>query len=234
MALLTLPWAEPRPGHYYIAELDVDPQRTALVVVDLQRGYVEPEFGVGATLRQYPEIHDYYYRRLSGIVLPNVIRLIDFARAHGLEVVFTRQGYMAHGGRDLPPWNWRRAQLDRPESRLFWSESAEFELMPELAQSDDLIVDKSSSGPFATSALNQYLRNLDVENLIVAGVLTNVAVETTVRDAADCGYNVIGVEDACAAYWPEEHDDTMASASWWVPKSTDFLIDRFGRALGDP
>lgn len=226
-----IPWAPSRAGRFNLAELEIEPARTALLVVDLQRGYVEPSMGVGPTLRRFPEINQYYYGRLSSVVLPNVIRLIDFCRRHRLEVVFTRQGYQTREARELPPWNWRRAQVGVPEERLFWAGRPEFELVAELAQTDDLIVDKVSSGPFATSALDQYLRNLSIENLLIVGVLTNVAVETAARDAGDRGYNVIGVEDACAAYWPEEHEDAMSSASWWVAKSTGFIIETLGRAL---
>ena len=145
--------------------------------------------------------------------------------------MFTRQGDQTGEARERTPWNWRRAQVGGPEERLFWAGRPEFELVAELAQTDDLIVDKVSSGPFATSALDQYLRNLSIENLLIVGVLTNVAVETAARDAGDRGYNVIGVEDACAAYWPEEHEDAMSSASWWVAKSTGFIIETLGRAL---
>ena len=227
----SIPWAPAREGRYNTAEWEIDPERTALLVVDVQRGYVEPSMGVGPTLERYTEIRDYYYPRLTKTVLPNILRLIAFCRRHELEVVFTRQAYQMRDGRDFPAWNWRRGQLGAPEARLFWAGSPEAELVPELAQSNDLIVDKLSSGPFATSALDQYLRNLAIENLLVAGVLTNVAVETAARDAGDRGYNAIGVEDACAAYWPVEHEEAMGSASWWVAKSTDFVIDTFGRAL---
>lgn len=226
-----VPWSEKREGRYSIAEWEIEPARTALLVVDVQRGYIEPSMGVGPTLDAYPEIRDYYYPRLTNTVLPNILRLIAFCRQQGLEVVFTRQAYQMRDGRDLPAWNWRRGQLGAPEARLFWAGSPEAELVPELAQPDDLMVDKLSSGPFATSALDQYLRNLAVENVLVVGVLTNVAVETAARDAGDRGYNAIGVEDACAAYSPVEHEDTMASASWWVAKTTDFVIQHFGGAL---
>ena len=90
---------------------------------------------------------------------------------------------------------------------------------------------KTSSGPFATTALDKYLRNLGIENLVVAGVLSNVAVETTARDAGDRGYNVIWAEDACAAYLPEEHEGTRAGSSWWVAKLTDSTIEVLGAAL---
>ncbi len=228
---ITIPWSERREGHLDIWELEIEPANTALLVVDVQRGYVEPSAGVGPTLQGHPDIFNYYYPRLSDVVLPNIMRLIDFFREHHLEVVFTRHGFMTQDARDLPVWNWRHGQVGTREARVFWVESPEAELMPELAQPDDLIVDKSSSGPFATSGLDQYLRNLNVENVVIAGVLTNVAVETAARDAGDRGYNAIAVEDASAAYWQDEHDETMASASWWVAKSTDSVIQELASGL---
>jgi nicotinamidase-related amidase len=63
-------------------------------------------------------------------------------------------------------------------------------------------------------------------------LLTNVAVETAARDAGDCGYNAIGVEDACAAYTELEHSESMNSASWWVSKSTSFVVGMLDGALG--
>ena len=142
-----IPWsAETREGRFPLNEWEVDPERTALVVVDLQRGYIEPDMGVGPTLREYPEIYQYYYPRVAELVLPNVVKLIGFFRERGLEVIFTRQGFTATDGRDLPPWNWRRGQLGRPEARLFWTGSPEAELVPELAQPDDLIVEKNLIG----------------------------------------------------------------------------------------
>ena len=86
-----IPWAQTRDGRYSIAEWEIEPARTALLVVDVQRGYIEPSMGVGPALEAYPEIRDYYYPRLTNTVLPNILRLIAFCRQHGLEVVFTRQ-----------------------------------------------------------------------------------------------------------------------------------------------
>lgn len=228
---ITIPWAVRREGHFDVTDLEIDPQRTGLLVIDAQRGYTERGLGVGPTLEAFPDVRDYYYGRLESVVLPNIVRLIETFRRHALEVVFTRQAFQTPHARDVPSWNWRRQQVGVAGSPLFWSGSPEAQLINELAQPGDLVVDKASAGPFATSALDQYLRNLAIENVVVVGLLTNVAVETAARDAGDRGYHVIGVDDACAAYTELEHVDSMDSASWWVAKPTSFVIDMLDGAL---
>jgi nicotinamidase-related amidase len=93
------------------------------------------------------------------------------------------------------------------------------------------VLDTTTLSPFNSTALDQYLRNMGVENLVVAGVLTDAAVETTARDAGDRGFNVIAVEDACAALEAEHHDTTFATASWYVGKTTNEVIDQLGPLL---
>ena len=74
---ITIPWAERREGRFEISELEIEPQRTGLLVVDLQRGYTERRLGVGPALEAFPGVRDYYYGRLESVVLPNIIRLIE-------------------------------------------------------------------------------------------------------------------------------------------------------------
>ena len=52
---------------------------------------------------------------------------------------------------------------------------------------------------------------MNVASLVVGGVVTNVCVETTARDAADRGYEVVLVDDGCAAFSPEIHEATLLS-----------------------
>ena len=66
---------------------------------------------------------------------------------------------------------------------------------------------------------------------MVTGVLTNAAVESTVTDAGDRGYNAILVEDGCAVYRHKEHEDALANARWWVVKTTDEVMGTFGDLL---
>src|SRR5262245_39422512 len=75
----------------------------------------------------------------------------------------------------------------------------------------ELVVNKTTYGTFSSTGLDHALRSLGVSSLVVGGVVTNVCVETTARDAADRGYEVVLLDDGCAAYSPEIHDATMLS-----------------------
>ena len=228
-----IPWDRPSADRFTITDWEIDPARTALIIVDAQQCYVDPGKGVGPLLQQeYPDIYGYYYPRLAETVIPNILRLQDFFRGNDLAVIYTRMGFQLPGARDLPPWNWRATQLRGHDGNFFPRGSQEYELVAELKPlPHELVLDKNSMGPFASTALDQLLRNMGIENLVVTGVLTNVAVESTARDAGDRGYNPITVEDAIAAYRPAEHEDTLANASWWVVKSTDEVVQTLGPLL---
>jgi len=94
-----IPWDKEYPGRYTLTEWEIDPARSVLLILDMQRAYVDPACGVGKVLKQgYPDVYNYYYRRLSQTALPNIFKLRDFFRQHGLEVFYTRLGpQLPHG-----------------------------------------------------------------------------------------------------------------------------------------
>ena len=69
---------------------------------------------------------------------------------------------------------------------------------------NEIVISKGASGVFNATAIDQILRNMGIDTLLMTGVITNYCVETAVRDAGDRGYNVVLVDDACAAM-SEEH-----------------------------
>jgi len=75
----------------------------------------------------------------------------------------------------------------------------------------ELVVNKTTYGTFSSTGLDHRLRSLGVSSLVLGGVVTNVCVETTARDAADRGYQVVLLDDGCAAFSPEIHEATMLS-----------------------
>jgi nicotinamidase-related amidase len=80
------------------------------------------------------------------------------------------------------------------------------EVITELAPlADELVLPKSSSSPFSSTSLDYLLRNLAVRTLVVIGLLTDQCIDHTVKDAADRGYRVVCVHDACQAVTPERH-----------------------------
>ena len=222
-------WEAPRPGRFTIDDWEIDLPKTALVVVDMQRGYTYPEMGVGPGLeKDFPDIHRYYYSAIGERVLPGMKRLLAFARRCGLEAIYTRSGLQLPEGRDVAPWSWRAVQSRSSASNLFPKDSPDYQVDPDVAPlPHELVLDKNTTSPFPSTALDQLLRNMGVENLLIAGLLTNVAVESTARSAGDRGYNPIVVSDACAAYSQAEHEDTLATASWWTAKDVDEVLGIF-------
>jgi len=79
------------------------------------------------------------------------------------------------------------------------------------AGADDLVPSKTSSSPFNSTSIDRFLRNLDIDTLLVCGVVSNGCVEGTIRDASDLGYQVVMVEDACAAVTPALHQAAITN-----------------------
>jgi biuret amidohydrolase len=204
------PW--PFPSIQFV----VDPARTALLVIDMQYHDAHPDYGVGLTMReQAPILADYYFDRLKRVVVPSIQRLLDAFRRERLRVVHITLGAELDDLGDLPPTA-RARSLQRYQAtgrHTFYARSTrEFEILPELApRPNELVINKTTLGAFNSTVLDRTLRNLGIETVVVTGVVTSVCVETTARDAVDRGYNVILVDDGCAAWDEDSHLATMRS-----------------------
>jgi len=202
-------WVFPWPA------FDVDWKRAALLVIDYQNYCANPAVGLGKLLtEQHPQVAAYYVPRLTYVTIPNTRRLLDAFRQAGREVVFTRHGALLPDGRDMIARRRRRDAdaLNMTGKPAMWARgSYEHEIIDELRPlPNELVLDKNASGAFNGTAIDQLLRNMDIETLVVAGIASDMCVETTSRDAADRGYNVIVVEDATATYYAEHHRAAMS------------------------
>lgn len=231
-------WDKQRAGVFTLTEWEIDPVHSVLLILDMQRAYVDPAWGTGKILKQrYPDIYNYYYKRLSETVLPNTLELRDFFRQHHLEVFYTCMGLQLLQGEDLAPWNWRSALLryqKEEERSMFYKDSLEYQIVSELQPlPNELVLDKNSLNPFYSTGLSQILKNMSLENLVISGVLTNAAVESTARTGGDRGYNVIVVEDACAAYYNAEHEAALRSppTTSFIVKTTEEIFSNFSPLL---
>ena len=189
-------------------DFQLNPRRSALVVVDMQYGDAHPDYGLGPFLRkEYPETFQYRFSRISEIVLPNLIRLLDFFRANGLRVIYLTVGPHLADSSDLI-WLWRKAMGD---TRIMGARgTSNHAILPEIAPREgDLVINKTSQSAFTSSGLDQTLRNLGVEGLVFTGVSTHNCVGLTSRDAADRGYLCVVVEDACAGISQQLHDEAL-------------------------
>ena len=207
----TLPnWIMPWPS------FEVDWSRSGLVVIDYQNYGASSDTGLMRMLSErFPDVAGYYLPRVAEVTVPNARRLLDAFRKARREVIFTRHGPLIADGRDMILRRRRRdvdarKSTDRP---ALWSKgSYEHEIIAELAPlADELVIDKNASSPFNGTGIDQILRNMGLETLVIAGMATDMCVETTARDAADRGYNVIVAEDAVATFFPEHHRAALSA-----------------------
>jgi nicotinamidase-related amidase len=190
--------------------LDLDWQRVGLLVVDVQNYGCNRAVGLGRLLgERHPALAEVYLPRLEETVIPNVVRLVEAFRTAQAQVVFTRHGPLRSDGLDMIPRRRRRdrdalAVTDMPT--LWHRGTFEHELVAELEPAaDELVVDKNTSSAFNSTGIEWLLRNVGVGTLVVVGMATDMCVETTARDAADRGFDVIVVEDATITFFERHH-----------------------------
>ncbi len=188
--------AEPEP-------VSVAPGRTALVIIDMQRDFLEPG-GFGAALGNDVSL-------LKAAVAP-CQAVLAAARAAGMLVIHTREGHRADLS-DAPPLKVERGDerlrigAPGPMGRILIRGEAGHDIVAELyPAAGEPVIDKPGKGAFYQTDLELMLRNRRIDNLIVCGVTTEVCVNTTVREANDRGFRCIVLADCCASYFPEFHE----------------------------
>lgn len=189
--------AIPLAGDIAFRERAVEPDKTALLVVDLQKGeYNERK------CRAEPE-HAYLWNRIRDVVIPNGQRLIAACRQAGVEIVYTVVESLTLDGRDRG--------LDYKISGIFAAKGSwEAEVIDELRPDpNDIVIPKTSSSLFNSTNFEYVLRNLRVEYVAVMGVVTDQCVETAVRDGCDRGFLMTVVDDACATHSDARHRESL-------------------------
>jgi nicotinamidase-related amidase len=183
--------------------LTIDLDRTAVVMIDMQRDFLEPG-GFGETLGNDVSL-------LARAVGP-CGALLEGARRRGMLVVHTREGHRP----DLSDAPKAKVERGAPSKRigdpgpmgriLVRGESGHDIVAPLYPRAGEPVVDKPGKGAFYATDLHAILQGRGIENLIVAGVTTEVCVHTTVREANDRGFRCIVPSDCCASYFPEFHE----------------------------
>ena len=201
---------KPPPASDYIQDYmtvrPANPAKSALVIVDMQYASGHRKGALGRRMHdERSNLTDYRFDRIEQLVIPNILRLAPVLRAAGGEVVYITQGAERPDCADAPP-----------HMRKFYAStgnylgSREHDILDELApEPKDYIVNKRSIGAFASTGIDHLLRSLGCEQLYMTGISTNMCVESTAREAADRGYAVTMVEDACATTHADLHDATM-------------------------
>ena len=171
----------------------------ALVVIDMQRDFVEPG-GFGASLGNDVS--------LLQAIIPTVRRLMDGFRGAGLPVIHTRECHRPDLS-DLPDAKRSRGAPalrigdPGPMGRILVAGEAGADIVPELAAlPGELVIDKPGKGAFYRTDFGAHLQRLGVQQLVFAGVTTEVCVQTTMREANDRGYDGLLATDATESYFP--------------------------------
>jgi len=220
--------------------LPIDPQRTALVIIDMQEYFLNPESPFSrACDASVPGVLNYFQERGHTIVEPALQRLLICFRDHDMRVIYTTVASELTDGSDLMPVMKQRnaASLERQQEAFIPARTdAWARIVPILEpQDNELVVNKTTYGTFTSTGLDHALRNMGITTLVIGGVVTNVCVETTARDASDLGYGVILVDDACAAHSPEIHEASLLSfqGPFGRVRSTDDVVALIEQAIAD-
>jgi nicotinamidase-related amidase len=189
------------------AALSVDLAAAALIIIDMQRDFLEPG-GFGEALGNDVS-------RLRAAVAP-CGALLAAARRLGLFVVHTREGHRSDLS-DAPPHKVERGDPANrigargPMGRILVRGEPGHDIIPELYPlKTEPVIDKPGKGAFYQTDLELMLHNRGIDTLFVAGVTTEVCVNTTVREANDRGFRCIVISDCCASYFPHFHDAGLA------------------------
>ena len=190
----------------FTIERKPDPARSALVIIDMQHATGSRQGALGRRLKaQGSAAADYRFERIERFVIPNARRLLEAWRAARQRVVFLTVGATLPDCSDAPP-HMRKFFVELEN----YAGSPEHEIIDELKPvRGEAVVNKTSTGAFATSNIDSVLRAWNCDQLYMLGVSTNMCVDSTAREAADRGYAVTLIEDACGTTQPMLHDATM-------------------------
>jgi nicotinamidase-related amidase len=200
-------WKTAHRSFYYQGAPEPDdpvllPAETALLCIDVQNYGMVLHDDPAERARWAP-----FHERMRGTVIPNLRALQDTFRANGIDVIHARIACLLEDGRDrslsqkMPGWNNLLMPLTSEASQI----------IPELAPAPgEIVVTKTTDSALTGTNLRLVLSNMGIRNVIVTGVYTDQCISSTVRSLADESFNVILVEDCCAAGTDELHRQELA------------------------
>ena len=182
----------------------ITPKETALLVIDVQNTYLErpDRTALSKDEQHHFDLWTPFHERMKSSVIPRTATMLQFARANGIECLFARIASHTLNGRDrslsqkMPGWN----------NLLLPKNEQPSQIVPQLAPiGDEIIVTKTTDSALTGTNLRLILHNLGIKTVVCAGIFTDQCVSSTVRSLADESYQVIVLEDCCAAASDELH-----------------------------
>jgi nicotinamidase-related amidase len=194
----------------------LDPKVAAVLVIDMQEYQVREDWPLHRFRNKLnPGLRDYFLQRVAEVVEPNIVRVVAAARDAGVPVVFTKFSSHDAQGRDLPRhFRQYNAIATKAMGAPIFPHQGDpaSAIVPSLApRQGDIVITKTTSGVFTGTELERLLKNMNLEQLIVCGVLTNACVESSARAGSDLGFYVTIVDDACAAWSESAHAASLRS-----------------------
>lgn len=205
--------------------IDIDPGRTALLIVDMQNVFVvRPDYEDTPEGQREKARWEQFYRIVDDVVIPNNKKLLDFFRAQGLDVFFAQiQGKRTDGrdrSLDQKATGYNELLLPPGDPRA--------EIIPELSpRAEEIVVQKTTDSALTGTNLRLILHNMGIDTVVVTGVLTDQCVSGTVRSLADESFKVWLIEDACRAATEEIQNNelTILNNIYCHVITTDELIE---------
>lgn len=178
-------------------DLSLPVDETVLLSIDVQNTYMTPSADPVERARWAP-----FFERMHGIVIPATAKLQNSFRQHGMDVLHARIACLLEDGRDRslsqkkPGWNYLLLPKDREDAQI----------VEELAPREgEIVVTKTTDSALTGTSLRLVLQNMGIKNVVLTGIFTDQCISSTVRSLADESFNVILVEDCCAAGTDELH-----------------------------
>ncbi|NOQ87541.1 MAG: isochorismatase family protein [Gammaproteobacteria bacterium] len=179
------------------SDLSLPADETALLSIDVQNIYMTPSGDPAERVRWAP-----FHERMHEIVIPTTARLQNSFRKLGMDVLHARIACLLENGNDRslsqkkPGWNYL----------LLPKDSEDAQIVPELAPREgEIVVTKTTDSALTGTSLRLVLHNMGIKNVVLTGIFTDQCISSTVRSLADESFNVILVEDCCAAGTDELH-----------------------------
>jgi len=179
------------------SDLLLPADETAVLSIDVQNTYMIPSHDPVERARWAP-----FHQRMHETVIPRTAKLQNSFRQHGMDVLHARIACLLQDGKDRslsqkkPGWNYLLLPKDSEDAQIV------AELAP---QEGEIVVTKTTDSALTGTNLRLVLQNMGIKNVVLTGIFTDQCISSTVRSLADESFNVILVEDCCAAGTDELH-----------------------------
>ncbi|MEM9222869.1 MAG: isochorismatase family cysteine hydrolase [Pseudomonadota bacterium] len=209
------------------------PASTALIIIDMQRDFIEDGGACGASGANVKPLQD---------IVPRVREVLDAFRRANATIVHTRYGVKPDLSNltRVMRYHSRQAGCEYgtpgPLGRILTEGEPGFQIINQLSpQHDEVVINKSTFGAFTFTKLDTVLKSKGITHVVVCGVTTQCCVESTLREAVDRGYFVLTLADCCGAVEDTLQQGTLraiaseANILGWIGKGADAV-----NALRDP